>query len=259
MSHAVISLLGLYNYDSTILDGLNLPEELDKDNVCDNLLMETAELEVLYPDPSVMKNMIRIWSSRKLPVWQELYNTTVLEYNPIWNKDATITETEDEDIFHKNENLETRDLAGSRNETRDLAGSRNETRDLAGSSDETKDLADSLSHSVFGYNSSAAAPASLDEGTDTGTDNISTTDTGTVDVDLTDTGTVDIDFTDTGTVSNKEKGKEFRDVSRERRETGNIGITSTQELIRQQRDVVEFNIIERIINDFKCQFCLLVY
>lgn len=239
MSSATISLLGLYNYDNTVLDGLKLPAELDRDVVCDNLLMETAELEILYPDPNILKYMIEIWSKRRLQIWQDLYDSTHYDYNPLWNKDGTITETEKEGIEKAAANTETRDLKGSRNETRNLAGSRNETRNLA----------DSNTHSVYGYNSSTAAPESSDSGTDTGTDNIA----------LTDTGTDNIALSDSGTVKNNGTGSEKRDVIRIRRETGNIGLTSTQELIRQQRDVVDFSVIEKIIKDFKCQFCLLVY
>lgn len=40
---------------------------------------------------------------------------------------------------------------------------------------------------------------------------------------------------------------------------GNIGVTSTQRLIAQQREVVEFNMIEYIIADFKTEFCIMVY
>lgn len=43
------------------------------------------------------------------------------------------------------------------------------------------------------------------------------------------------------------------------RVSGNIGVTSTQELIRQQRESVMYNIYADIANDFKKEFCILVY
>lgn len=219
MANAIISLMGLYQYDNTVMDQLKLPAELDRTNVIDNIILETAELEILWPDPNILKYMIGIWSSRRLKIWEDLYNSTVLEYNPIWNKDGTITETESEGINRKADNTETRNLTGSRNETRNLA--------------------DSVTHSVYGYNSSTAAPESTSSGTDTGTDNIS--------------------LTDAGTIKNNGTGTEDRNVTRKRVEQGNIGVTSTQQLIKEQREVVEFSIIEKIITDFKQQFCLQVY
>lgn len=41
--------------------------------------------------------------------------------------------------------------------------------------------------------------------------------------------------------------------------SGNIGVTSTQELIKQERDIVDFTIYEQIANDFRKHFCLLIY
>lgn len=40
---------------------------------------------------------------------------------------------------------------------------------------------------------------------------------------------------------------------------GNIGVTTTQEMITQEREVAQFNLINHIVNDIKNQFCLLVY
>lgn len=40
---------------------------------------------------------------------------------------------------------------------------------------------------------------------------------------------------------------------------GNIGVTMTQQLINAQRDVVQFDIIQYIVDSFKQRFCLLVY
>ena len=38
-----------------------------------------------------------------------------------------------------------------------------------------------------------------------------------------------------------------------------IGVTTTQELIREQRDIDLFNLYDKIIEDFKMRFCILVY
>lgn len=60
-------------------------------------------------------------------------------------------------------------------------------------------------------------------------------------------GDVDAATSDTGT------------VIRERTERGNIGLTSTQQLIQEQREVVKFNLYDLIIDEFKQRFCVLVY
>ena len=55
---ATISLLGLSRINPDILSDLVLPDGLDADLVKDNLLAETAELEVIYPDAIFMQAMI---------------------------------------------------------------------------------------------------------------------------------------------------------------------------------------------------------
>ena len=93
---ATVSLLGLSRINPGILDDLVLPDGLDADLVKDNLLAETAELEVIYPDALFMQSMIGRWSKKELPIWTRLYKTTQLEYNPIENYDRTEEWTEGE-------------------------------------------------------------------------------------------------------------------------------------------------------------------
>lgn len=40
---------------------------------------------------------------------------------------------------------------------------------------------------------------------------------------------------------------------------GNIGVTSSQQMITEERDIVQFSVINHIVQSFKFRFCLLVY
>ena len=91
---AMISILGLYNYDESIFDDLTVPTGMDKAELIETILFQNAELELLYSDPATMKLAIKGWSAASQYSWEKLQNTLTLEYNPIWNKDGTITETE---------------------------------------------------------------------------------------------------------------------------------------------------------------------
>jgi len=90
---AKLSILGLYQWDHSIFDNMNLPEEIDADTVKWKILEECAELEILYSDPDYMKLSIQHWSASMLPNWQKIVTALIAEYNPIWNKDGTINET----------------------------------------------------------------------------------------------------------------------------------------------------------------------
>lgn len=94
---ATLSILGLYNWDNTIFDDLTVPAQVDKDDLVKNILLEFAELEVLYPDPSIMKEAIEKWSDIRLAAWQKMATVLYTVYDPFVNikrdENRTITET----------------------------------------------------------------------------------------------------------------------------------------------------------------------
>lgn len=80
-----LSLLGLYNWDNTIFDSMKIPEALDKDELINNLLMELAELTVLYPDSDFMKRAITSWSGIRLHSWNRIAEVLYEDYEPFIN------------------------------------------------------------------------------------------------------------------------------------------------------------------------------
>ncbi len=292
---ATMDLLTLYQEDNTLLDLMEVPEALDNEVLKDNLLMETAELELLYPNPVFLKMAIGSWSKKQLHVWEELYDTTQYEYNPIWNKDGTISElitrnlATTEDVTDDNTrtdnltDLQTRDATDTRTDnltdlqTRDATDTTTnnltdeQTRDLAGTSDST------TTRNVYGFNGSTATPAEQT------IQDVDTTDTGTITDEHTGTqtdahtGTITDSHTGTqtdahtGTITDAHTGTQTdnRIIDRDttdtgtintlRTEQGNIGLTSTQQLIQEQREVVKLNLYDIIIRDFIDRFCLRLY
>lgn len=166
-----MSIAGLYYYDSTIFDDMDIPEGVDKNTLIFNILAETAELEILYPDANFMRKMLEMWSKKELTVWEKLYATTKLEYNPIENYDR-IEEWSDDNTGN----------AISR---------------------------------VAAFNESQLIPSG-----------------------------------DGDTVTHGEHSG---------RTHGNIGVTTSQQMIEAERKVSEFNIIDYITQSFKRRFCIMVY
>lgn len=111
---AMITPLTLYNLNPNLFDGLQLPDyhfpraieyddlflkdgwTLDKQTLIDNLLLETAELDVIYTDPDLLEFAIGAWCRKEFHIWQALYETLFYKYNPIWNKDGTVKEMSQE-------------------------------------------------------------------------------------------------------------------------------------------------------------------
>lgn len=80
-----LSIRGLYAWDNTIFDNLVLPEGVDKDILCSNILSEFGELEILYPDSEYFKDILGYWSRKQLPTWEKWNEELNLEYDPINN------------------------------------------------------------------------------------------------------------------------------------------------------------------------------
>ena len=172
---ATLSLLGLYSFRGDILDDFKLPEGIDRDDVVEMLLFDTAELELLTPDPDIMKQLLGRWSNVRVNAWSKMLETETVEYNPIHNYDRQ------EDWVD----------------------------DGAGSS--ITDL------SVAGFN----------------------------DADM-----ADRERTGTGTTT------QSRHTARI---SGNIGVTTTQQMLESERESRKYSTVYEIIGEFKERFCLLVY
>lgn len=211
MSYSWLSIMGMYEYDPTVLDGLNVPEGMNKDTVVNNILLNCAELELIFSNIDIMKLAISTWSESNQLGWEKMYKTMTVEYNPIWNVDADILDSET--------------ISGAKANTRNIG---RESESL-----ETQNLTDTKS--VQGFNSSSwAAAEKIDH---TGTDKIESDET----------------------VVETENGTDSTERTYTQRRTGNIGVTTTQQMLEQERKIAEFNMVDYITNSFKKRFCLLIY
>lgn len=84
---ANLSILGLYRADPTIFDDMSLPETVDKESVIDTIIMDCAELEIVFPDSDFMKRAIEVWSFAQLKNWNRIAESLEYGINPLNNFD----------------------------------------------------------------------------------------------------------------------------------------------------------------------------
>ena len=89
--HATVSFLGMFNYDNRIFDDLQVPAGVDKTLVQNTLMMETADLEVMQPDPVIMRQVLGWFSQRRLDAWTRVYTALSSKYQA--DTDVEVTET----------------------------------------------------------------------------------------------------------------------------------------------------------------------
>lgn len=191
-----LSIMGMYEYDNTVFDGFDPPSYTDENNVVhtlnradviNNIVLQCAELELLYPSFEMMKFAIGVWSASNSRTWDKLYKSMYENYNPIWNVDAHELETY----------------------------GRGYTDELSFDSTDTG--------AVQGFNSNTWSDANK------------------------------------VTYGGKDTHSGQEDSGTEKTRTGNIGVTATQDLIKKEREIADFSIIQFITNSFKERFCLMIY
>ena len=228
---AKFSIIGAYNFMPSIFDGLQLPEALDRNTAINNILMECAELELLYSDLDFFKFAIEQWSSKQISVWQKLYETTQLKYDPIENFNRK-EEYTDSSTVNRTENVAETAQSSSTNKSN-------------GTSSSSVNSSQDNEERVSAYDSDTYQPKG--KNTLSGNEKRSSTDT----------------VTDTGNASgeNERQGEfsEQHSFTHSAHMYGNIGVTTSQQMIEAEREVVKFNIYDYITDDFKSRFCLLVY
>lgn len=103
-----LSILGLYNYDPSVFDELSVPDVagLDRDDLIKEILLNFAELEVLYPNAEVMKTTIGTWSRSRLNTWEKMARVLFEDYDPFINikRDEVRTITEERNLKNEVQN-----------------------------------------------------------------------------------------------------------------------------------------------------------
>ena len=184
---ATLSLLGLYNYRPDIFEYFLLPPEVDRETFIEQILFETAELELLTPNPDIIKALLGSWSRVRIDQWSKMAATETVEYNPIHNYDRLEDWLDEASGSVKNSGSNTTEL------------------------------------SVAGFNDADMADRER---------SVQTAGTGS----------------DTST-----KSRHTARIS------GNIGVTTTQQMLESERESRKYSVVYEIIGEFKERFCLLVY
>jgi len=195
MASATITLMGLYNYDTSLFDFLTLPEDIDKDTLVDNILLRSGDFEVLYPDFDFLKYSIGAWARKWQPTFERWITALQIEYNPLENYDR------------KEDWTDTRNgqTSGS------TSGTTNTTSTNKVSAYDATDFSNKDQNEIYGSDSSSSS------------------------------------------------GESHEGAKHDGRIHGNIGVTTSQQMLTQELDIGYWNIYEKITDLFLTEFVLPVY
>lgn len=220
MSSATLTLIGLYNFldyqEKDLFEKLVLPDGIDKDTCINNILLKADDKELLYPDSGFMIDAIGMWSTKWNRTFQKWIDVLSMEYNPIENYD------------------------------------RKEAWSDSTSSSEQNSLSSSESTQASSSDSSQGSTSALND--------VSAFNSSTMVGDTSASEQNNNTATSSSSANNLKSTLDTFDkeglTAHRGRVHGNIGVTTTQQMIQSEIDLDRFNIYDEIAIIFVREFCL---
>ena len=229
---ARLTLWGIYQYDKTLFDNIVLPEGIDKDNLVSEIMRNSGDLYPYHQVPEYLKKNITFWFSRRLFDFDRMYKSLRTEYSPIENYDRI----EDIKREYKDSGTDTEILTLGSSTTSSHTGTDTDSAQGGGSNEK----------GVSAYNEDGYTNREKD--TETHNSNNTQTYNSTV--------------TNTGSGSDKTQtdyGKQSTETENTRIH-GNIGVTTSQQMIESEMSLrAKYDIYKIISREFEREFLVQIY
>ena len=102
---ALITLRGMYDYDSSIFSDFSFVSNsnLTRTTAIRWIIQEAEELPLLWLDPNIMREKIRLWCATRKDQWYRMEQALSEIYNPVHNYDRYEDITDDLSNTHKDD------------------------------------------------------------------------------------------------------------------------------------------------------------
>ncbi len=215
-----ITLWGFYNYtDKTLFDSAPMPDGIEKQDLVDLIMVECGDLFPYYQQPYYLKMQIDNFFKRKKPNFDKMVEALHAEYDPLENYDRK-EEWKDEG----KENGVNKHDEGVRGSARDTT--------------HANSIGNSLSK-ISAMDSDVLVP-------DTGADS-SNTSSSTANTTNDAHRTIDT------------KDEKEHEATHSGRVHGNIGVTTSMQLVKEELELRRYDIMETIVRMFEKDVIIQVY
>lgn len=222
--HVLLTLNFMLDYYGNTFDNIVIPDGADKEVLIDTIRDYCGDNECRYYEPVKLKKMVEVFFKMYQYKYERLWLSTQQEYEMIENYDRKEETTEN--------------IKGDT--TRSNKGSAETTTDTTSIADRSKNS--SNINSVSAYNAQ----------------DFSNKDKAVLESSESDTDTNNMRSNASGTSEDKENENRNRTVST--RAHGNIGVTTSQQMIRSEReDVANFSWYYTVAMDFEDAITISVY
>lgn len=246
-----ITLLGMYNYNNKLFDKLTFPAGIDRDLAINRILNKSEEFEILYSDFEYLQDRIGIWGETWERTFEKWVKALDIEYNPLdnYNRHEIYTDTRNKNYSDEN------NKNFSENNVRNYEDSQSENSISNSNTVTGTSTSSATEQQVSAYDE----PGYSDKQKETGDATTNQTGAGNASGNIDRSGTANEVNTNLGNESNTAKGLSNEVEKHEAHLYGNIGVTTSQQMLRDELDIVTWNLYEHISDIFIDEFCILVY
>ena len=283
---ARLTLWGIYQYDNTLFDGIVLPDGINKDNLVSDIMRNSGDLYPYHQVPEYLKRNMNFWFARRLFDFERMYDALRAEYSPIENYDRI----EDIKREYKDSGTDSGTLTLGSSTTVAQTGTDTEKTTLGssttlthtGTDTDTMQGGGSTEKGVSAYNETGYANREKDTETQNSTNtkqyNSTETNTGSGSDEKKQTYDSTVTNTESGsdekkqsydsTVINTGSGSDKTETAyeKQRAETentrvhGNIGVTTSQQMIESEISLrAKYDIYKIISREFEREFLVQIY
>lgn len=259
MSSATMTMLGMSNYVPDLFDDLTFPAGIDKETAVDEILLRSGEFEVLYSNPAFLKQAITHWGKKHYRTFEEWVRALAINFDPLYNYDR-FEEYTDAKVASGSlkSSGETSNNANSvaMNET---AGKEDNTTQSMSQTYSDGTGSSSNQRDVSAYDSATYEPREKETGSSGNTGsgdgmafNQAKNDTSGSSKDLQSSSNNE-------QMSRQEDSTNAEQTKHTAHLYGNIGVTTSTQMLEDFLRVERFTIYEEIADMFVTEFCIMVY
>lgn len=235
MATAKITLIGFYQWmkanNDDLFANLSVPSGIDRSKLINTILMNGAEFEVLYGDADYFKFLIGPWSDkwyRTMDRWAKALN---IDYAPLENYDRQEEWNDSGNSIRSN----SKTASDSRNENDNTVTTANSTSSGSGSNENKKSAYDANTYSPYEKSETSSSGNNTSNGIEAASKNAS------------------------GTMNESDNEINSNNNVRTGRAHGNIGVTTSQQMLESELDISRFNLYDEIAALFLTEFCIYTY
>lgn len=237
-----ISLWGLFEYtNETLFDSITLTERLNKNNLVSHIIDKHGQLDLWQQNPIIVKRKINTFFLINYDNFDKMAEVLQMDYNPLENYDRSESTTENRDTNRSGANQ-------SNTQTSNASAATGESHSTGSNASTIGNY--NTEHQVSADNESSYQPLNKDIVS-------SRSDGGSSSDDMTNTSSATGSANEDISAAHSEVTDD--DFTRTSRIHGNIGVTTSQQMLESELEIRKFNIYDYIADLFAAEFLLRVY